>query len=412
MFGKKKRKLDRRMRRRIRKTSAVMLLISAITVAAIPVPEAAAANGDGGIVAYADDYDAENSTFGSLTFAAVPAGGTSKIPTITDTDTIYCSANSGFQYAYKTIDEFGGDVAILLRATAGNLNNGEVSIPDYLEAYVQYTNSQGTNRGYTAANKYGKPLFYREITEYTYTRTANHDLSDAEVSNPDSITGWGNWSDPQIKPSYVEDDGTSVILNAQVETRVTTDPDTQKSSATQTYHCYTYRFYPCFEQEKSKWHPEGKKIIYYLQNDGVQPEVVENYIYYKLPDQAANITPTPIRVDDKHEDSTAHNSYTQTVNDNTLLEQVKVACISNQRVTWEEGTTAGSGKWVLMGNDSAGNPAYLRENFFANASSITKINLPDSLYAIAPYTFYRCSALQSVSFTENSLISEIGPSAF
>ena len=59
MFGKKKRKLDRRMRRRIRKTSAVMLLISAITVAAIPVPEAAAANGDGGIVAYADDYDAE-----------------------------------------------------------------------------------------------------------------------------------------------------------------------------------------------------------------------------------------------------------------------------------------------------------------------------------------------------------------
>ncbi len=42
MFGKVRKKLDRRMRRRIRKTSAVMLLISAITVAAIPVPEAAA----------------------------------------------------------------------------------------------------------------------------------------------------------------------------------------------------------------------------------------------------------------------------------------------------------------------------------------------------------------------------------
>ena len=54
MFGKGKKKLDRKMRRRIRKTSAVMLLISAITVAAIPVPEAAAANGDDGIVAYAD----------------------------------------------------------------------------------------------------------------------------------------------------------------------------------------------------------------------------------------------------------------------------------------------------------------------------------------------------------------------
>lgn len=414
MFGRKK-KLDRKMRRRIRKTSAVMLLISAITVAAIPVPEAAAANGDGGIVAYADDYDAAGSSEGSITFETAPDGGTSRIPKIIPRDenantgdVIYCSANSGFQYAYKNIDAFGGDVAVLLRATTVNINNGEVAIPDYLEAYVQYTNSQGTNRGYTAANKYGKPLFYREITEYTYTRTSTRDLSDDELSNPDIIpaNAWGNWSTPTITTPYVEDESTSVTLTAQVETTTSRDPNTQRGSATQTYHCYTYRFRPCFEDDISKWHPAGKTIVYYLQNQGVKPEVVENNIYYKLPTQSIK-GEVPISLENMFEDAKWRDSYTQTTSDNTLLERVKVACISNQRVTWQEGATAGSGKWTLMPDD-----AYLTENFFANASSITKISLPDTLYGIAPYTFYRCSALQSVSFSENSLISEIGPSAF
>ena len=93
MFGKKKRKLDRRMRRRIRKTSAVMLLISAITVAAIPVPEAAAAGST-----------AEPATHGnSITTDKGLASDNGEIPKLTKADKIYCTSDNKYQFAYRNV---------------------------------------------------------------------------------------------------------------------------------------------------------------------------------------------------------------------------------------------------------------------------------------------------------------------
>ena len=152
MFGKGKKKLDRKMRRRIRKTSAVMLLISAITVAAIPVPEAAAADG---ISAYAAiDEPPANPLVNSVVSGT---GADFIIPEVDGADNIYASEDSRFTFAYMQSNEYGR-MAVLLNCEAGP-HMTDLVIPETVNAYIQYTTTDGSSRAFAAANQDGEVLY-------------------------------------------------------------------------------------------------------------------------------------------------------------------------------------------------------------------------------------------------------------
>ena len=188
MFGRGRKKLDRRMRRRIRKTSAVMLLISAITVAAIPVPEAAAADG---VAAYAAiDEPAPTAVTNSVKSGT---GADSIIPEVSDTDNIYASEDSRFTFAYMQSNEYGR-MAVLLNCEAGP-HMTDLVIPETVNAYIQYTTTDGSSRAFAAANQDGDVLYYKMLRVVTSERTLSGSKDDP---TPGDGANWGQWTSGSV----------------------------------------------------------------------------------------------------------------------------------------------------------------------------------------------------------------------
>ena len=395
MFGKKKKRLDRKMRRRIRRTSAVMLLISAIVVAAIPVPDAAAADGD--IMAFAGTVEETYQDTDHVKFS-----GPSIIPEILETDTIYTSANNGFQYVYKQIN--GDYMAILLRGSADNIQNGRVAIPSQLEAYVQYTLSQGGRGGYAAANQNGDVLFYKEITEVTYTRTATV----AKGDSPDWTKANADGSEVQ-GTTLIEQKDTALTSPTYTESLTSTSSDGTTDTWTQTLKYYRFQMKPCYEREDA-WKSTGNLKYYYRTGTDATSGVLENYLYYDLPTGFSEATSNIIILTggdaNRHPNSDQNTYYTEANDDNSWLNSVGVGAISSRRVEPDTDSNA-TQSWKLRPAD-----AYLTEKFIATSASIEEMSLPDSLRAIDTYSFYDCASLKSVTFTGNSQLQEIGPSAF
>ena len=297
MFGKGRKKLDRRMRRRIRKTSAVMLLISAIVVAAIPVPDAVAADGDeivaydddGLIVGTKDDYSGKP-TEGSILFETEKYGdGTtnpnykkSKIPYLDNPDEpIYSSESDIYRFACERISG-QGERAILLgvSAPAIDVDTGAIKIPETVDAYVQYTNVIGSTAGFAAANTDGHWLYYKTLRKETWVQTGTREQD-----------GTYKWGTPQHTSTEL---GTETEHNQDLAP-ILTDPqlvDATTNTYSRTLEYYRYKAEVCYMKDQEDWSPKlvDKVNLYALaKNDDYSEGRVtfrnelENYEYYDLP---------------------------------------------------------------------------------------------------------------------------------
>lgn len=425
MFGKRKKKLDRKMRRRIRKTSAVMLLISAIVVAAIPVPEAEAApesaTEEFSIESKAGTVE-EDQSGGSITFEK-DSEKKSIIPDISGNDIIYSSSReNGYQFVYKTINS--DPMAILLRGSIKNVDeSGTLTIPDKVEAYVQNTLSQGGDGGYAAANQNGQVLYYEWISKYTYTRTVT-----VPVGTPAENINWSNANadgHSNLDSEYAEIRGS---LAARLEPEYTETPlPVSGEDTTQTWQqkvvYYTYQLKACYESDK-EW--QRKDIVdniqyYYRTNNKPDKGVLENFNYFLLPTAEQGYNDSKVRLlvnenDDEPSNFPAAKKgdyYSAAGDDNGWLHNVDVGAISSRRVELEttketiNGAQVTKQKWVLLPEN-----AYETEDFIAGGGSIGKLRLPATLRAIGKNTFYNCASLNDVEFLGDYQLQEIGPSAF
>lgn len=384
------RKPRRAMKKRVRKTIASVLLASAITVAAIPIPEGTAQAA---------------ATEPAVTPVTTQDGqaGHSIIPLISGTDTIYSTGDNKFQFAYKSTAEFG-DVAVLVGYVATGLEGGQLTIPESLEAYVQYTTTEGTNRGLTAANQDGNPLFYKMIREVTVSRNG--------TVNDDSSISYGTWTQTNGAP-FVETTGNAVNILPQLSDRQFSNDG---KSFTETLKYFVFQFYPCLYENKETWRLDG--VNYYIY-DSVSSGGYgsDTFNYYRLPNDyntlfaSREITMDGIGLGTSNVNffdagvldaasGTPGKYFTQATQEKRWLENVKVGCISNQRVK------SVNGAYQL--NPSADQYT----GFFTNGANIRGISIPKSIFAIADYSFYGCSNLQSVEFGDSSLLSVIGESAF
>ena len=251
MFGKGKKKLDRKMRRRIRKTSAVMLLISAITVAAIPVPEAAAADG---ISAYAAIDEPPANPLVNSVVSGTGAGFI--IPEVADTDNIYASEDSRFTFAYMQSNEYGR-MAVLLNCEAGP-HMTDLVIPETVNAYIQYTTTDGSSRAFAAANQDGEVLYYKMLRVVTAVRSLSGSKDDPI---PGDNAGWGQWA--------------SVSVNFELEDKNINYPSPGASVSfneasgqwEQTVRYLDYYFVPCRQGEEGTWNKDS--VQRYLYDDTV-----------------------------------------------------------------------------------------------------------------------------------------------
>lgn len=137
---KGKRKLSNRMKKAIRRTLGGIFLTTAVVVALIPQKETEAAGGTPQVTVSASD---------------------SSIPIIDDQDTIYTTGDGMFQFAYVEKGSGGDKVAVIVGYDyERSLDQGVLTIPNTVDAYVKYTHAQGTAGGYVAVGKSGNILYY------------------------------------------------------------------------------------------------------------------------------------------------------------------------------------------------------------------------------------------------------------
>lgn len=190
--GQKKKNI--RLRRRIRKTLGSACLITALLVAAIPVPETSASTGD-----------PEKYTWDSEIYDK----GLSKIPVVTDTDKIYATGDGQFQFAWVNETETSNNkIAVILGYVQGNLVNGYLKIPDTVDAFTKYNLNDSTTGGYVAVSRSDKPLYYmtKEAQPiYDVSGNATGEMTEPEYSLC-YYENYNDWKDLALESFYYKDD--------------------------------------------------------------------------------------------------------------------------------------------------------------------------------------------------------------
>ena len=203
-------KKHRRMKKTIRKTLGTLFLISAIVVAAIPTNGLQAA--PSGLKVSVDSSNCS-------------------IPTVAKSETIYTTGDGQYQFAYVSPNNASSNnkVAVILGYNGGYLENGALTIPDTVDAYLKYSDNLGTTSGYVAVGKRGNFLFY-SVEEPVRDNLGNI-IYDA-VPRFDSL---GN-------PVLDEETGLQII--DQVERTRTV-------------------YYPCYYEDRAKWEGLDVDQFYY-----------------------------------------------------------------------------------------------------------------------------------------------------
>lgn len=365
----KKSKLNGKMKRRMRKTTAVVLLISSLVVAAIPVPEAAAAQSSadyGTNVSVAEPYEDQDHQKSNISNDA------SSFPVVQESDTIFCSENGEFQFAY--IPQKSGDstyVAVLVGYSYRNLVNGNLVIPQKLNAYKQYTYSQGTGHGYVAATLNGNALYYKLVTK------------NIETTERDPDTGAVKYRNSASEDEFVETNGFSgdTIRNST------------ENEDSITY--YTYRYEPCLDTNIDTWDISGAKLYTYKDNTGDLS--VDTQLKYCFDSQ---IVTNGTGAGGLVSPNTYHAPDEKFVAGDRLV-SANVSYISSMHVE-----TDSNGKWIAKPTTSD-NPT---KGVFADNGHIQSVTIPNTIWGVGDYAFYGCASLKTAIFDD--AIRVIGESAF
>jgi len=224
-------KPKRRIKRSVRKTVGALFLASSVIVAAIPTTSYRGGATEAATFTDAPDYtlryelgktsglnssDPRKSTVDTLLTSSStsvpfikPVASSGNPDDITDV-TVYTSEDSLYQFAYVSMEgrqnEDGNEkfAFILKYNTPGSLPNGQLTIPNTVDAYLAYNTNDGSS---TAANvavgKSGNYLFYEE------TRIVDdYDVSGAVIGNhteyayrpcyASAHTDWANIADENL----------------------------------------------------------------------------------------------------------------------------------------------------------------------------------------------------------------------
>lgn len=176
-MAKTTKKKNRKLRRQIRKTIGALLMISAITVAAIPVQEVSAlpqqpAGGQQGQKVQVLNYaTADMTTYETLKnntgadLSSIESFLHSGVPYVKPGTPIYTTGDGMYQFAFvkpSAVDQ--NEVAVILGANVNNLPENKLTIPSSVDAYKKYI-ANTTSSGYCAVNRSDNFLYYKSSTQ-------------------------------------------------------------------------------------------------------------------------------------------------------------------------------------------------------------------------------------------------------
>lgn len=249
-------KKNRKLRRQIRKTAGALLMITAITVAAVPVQDVSAEDPASGpvrvrVVNYKDPN--MNSYEEVRSGIEAPTAWQSRVPLV-KTDAMIYTTGSGqetgatFQFAYVRGDagSTGDEIAVILGASVKNLDDQHLTIPDTVNAYRKYT-ANTSSSGYCAVNRLGDFLYYQTFVQskdqYGYLLYRVPNLTDPTTHEPKVVTEHEvtqKTENGEVRYTYSQLSGTDEEGNP-VYTDYVATPITEVS------------FEPCYYDQRSNW---------------------------------------------------------------------------------------------------------------------------------------------------------------
>lgn len=180
-MAKVTKKKNRKLRKQIRKTVGALLMVSAITVAAIPVQDVRGANGDAATTTANQKIKVLNYTSPAMTdyekisdynktnadLSSIESDLRSGVPYVDPNATIYTTGDGRFQFAFvKPSATARDEVAVILGANVAGLPGNSLTIPATVDAYKKYT-ANTTADGYCAVNRAGEYLYYKTSVQKT-----------------------------------------------------------------------------------------------------------------------------------------------------------------------------------------------------------------------------------------------------
>ena len=199
-MAKKEAKKKFRLRKRVRKTAAAICLITAILVAAIPVPQTKAAG------------ETEKYTWENEIFKGGGSANSSVIPVVPkNCDTIYTTGDGTFQFAFVNASSTSLDkIAVILGYKPDNLANNYLEIPSTVDAYTKYNENRGSKTGYVAVSRNQKPLYYMaKEAVYEVDVSGNDVLVKNATFKPCYYADSAQWDQTDLANFYYRDsDGT------------------------------------------------------------------------------------------------------------------------------------------------------------------------------------------------------------
>ena len=373
-MAKTTKKKNRKLKRQIRKTVGALLMVSAITVAAIPVQDVSANPTDNSAkpikVAVVDDKITEAGYY----FSKATSPYESNIPhasksTDDNEKIVYTSGDGNYQFVYMDPSGSGmNKVAVILQYNGGYIKDNSLVIPDSLEAYRKFTDNVSA-RDFCLVSKDNKFLFYKALVQRKeYGDTGELLFTVRDIDDPAGEKGkkvvkatdldpWPEWND-----------------RAYVDQKTVTDPDTGVETTVDVPHrvdpIMDEQYLPCYYESRDRddgWgHLRDTQLYYY---DGDAP--YDDLSKYKLAGGSS---------------------------DKERIDAI-VAYIGAEKVTGE------NGQWKLGG--SIIDP---KDGVFAGESNIVSLTMSENIRGISDYAFYDCTNLQSV--TLNNGLEVIGNGAF
>lgn len=376
--GKTTKKKNFKLRRQLRKTLGCLFMVSALIVTAIPVTPAEAA-ADGWWVTNTS-LDGANPCWQKSTGGTIP-----DIPEETDgkPTPVYQDDSENFRFVY--VDKHGKcglssdkeKFAVIVDYNRDQvLPGGNLTIPSTMDAYVKFTDS-GSNGTYAAANKQGKPLYYKK-SEVTKT----------SVPGPSELTS--------------EDLNNDGILNDYITTEIT--------KTTAGFASYE----PCIKAQKDIWSPnnEDEVLYYYTSADGIPPAealVDEDYV------GADGATWKAVTDDTDNRIAAAKVKYIGK-NFADYDETKKQYIIQNKPSSAERSVFGGTGEGAAAGNiislTISDELVGIGDYAFYGCTNVNSIKLANGLNTLGNYAFANCINLNEVLMDYNTNISTLGAYAF
>lgn len=346
--GKKEKKMNLKLRRQLRKTLGCLFMVSALLVTAIPVQPLEAAS----------EWD-------TVAKPWCKSSG-NVIPSLKEDTPIYQTEDGTFQFAY--VDTTGSHdsansnkfAVVVGYLKQQSLSGGNLTIPNKVDAYVKYTDTLGSTGGYAAANKQGKPLYYR-TTKTIKVKTGTQDV--------------------------LQSDGTTRTEDV-FEDQIVID-----------------KYIPCSADTKTTWCPDGvtDTSLYYFTGTGTPTTT----------DLAADTNWTVVG-------SNQNDGRIRDANVSYIGKQYAKFTSGDWKIagncTATESVFGGTGEGMFAGNiinlTIGSNLLGIGDYAFYNCGNIANITFSDGLNTLGNWAFANCGNLVSVTMPYNAMISTLGHHAF